>query len=266
MEIKKEWKKFTNELKNLILNNIEAFSYTNLKLHEVAYESYTAHYPAYIERNLDSYFQDFCEIYYNILLEETDFQKYAEYIGRTSKFYLFDKDICKLIKKLELNSDNEVIDRIACDMIYAYDNWTGNYLPLKNDSRNWNEEDWKNMEIVYTDGGQNGDGDVFSAVIADTWDRIVTYRYIENFKKNQVTYWDEYVDEIIESNEAWDIKANICVTLDYTENKIIFSLYMDINDEILQISERKFNKENYEDINNFKKLLNNDKVKEAFQL
>ncbi len=264
MEIKKEWEKFTNELKKMILENTGAFESMDLKLHDVSFAAYETHYPSYFERSLDSYFDEFCKMNFDFLTEESNLLEYVEYIGRTSKFYLFDRDICKFVQKLD--PESKLIDRIACDMIYNYDQWTANYLPLKNDSRNWNEEDWKNMEIIYTNGGHNGDGDVFSAVITDTWDRIVTYKYIENFKKNQITYWNEYIDETIAGNEAWDIKANICVTLDYTENKTIFRLYMDINDEILQISERKFNKENYEDINNFKKLLNDDKIKEAFNL
>ena len=41
---------------------------------------------------------------------------------------------------------------------------------------------------------------------------------------------------------------------------------MDINDEILQIGKKEFEKENYEGVNNFKKLLNDDKIKEAFNL
>ena len=264
MNIKKEWEKFTNELKKMILENTRAFESMDLKLHDVSFAAYETHYPSYFERHLDSYFDDFCKMNFDFLTEETNFLEYAEYIGRTSKFYLFDRDICKFVQKLD--PESKLIDRIACDMIYNYDQWTANYLPLKNDSRNWNEEDWKNMEIIYTNGGHNGDDNIFSAVITDTRDRINTYKYIENFKKNQITYWNEYIDETIAANEAWDIKANVYVISDYTENKAIFRLHMNINDEILQIGKKEFNKENYEDIDDFWKLLNDDKVKEAFQL
>lgn len=264
MNIRKEWENFTKELKKMILENIGAFESMDLKLHNVSFATYEAHYPSYFERNLNSYFDEFCRINFDLLTEETSFLEYAEYIRRTSKFYLFDKDICRFVQKLD--SDSKLIDWIACDMIYTYDHWTGNYLPLESDSRKWDEEDWKNMEIVYTDGEHNGDDNIFSAVIADTWDRIVTYKYIESFKENQVTYWNEYVNDIIENNDTWGIKANIYVVLDYTENKAIVRLYMDINDEILQIGKKEFNKENYEDIDNFKKLLNDDKIKEAFNL
>lgn len=267
MEIKKEWEKFTSELKNLILNNIEAFNYTDLKLHDISYETYTAHYPAYIERNLDNYFQGFCEIYYNMLLEETDFEKYAEYIGRTSKFYLFDKWICKLVEKLELNSDNEMIDRIACDMIYNYDNWTANYLPMVSNSRKWNEEDWENMETVFTNGGYAGDENVFTATLQDAYDRIQTYQYIKGFKENQVTIWRDYINNIIESNEGWNIEGNLYVVLDYTEKeKSIFYLQLNFGDDTLKIGKRVFDKKNYKEIEEFWKLLNDDKVKEAFNL
>lgn len=267
MEIRKEWEKFTNELKNLILDNIEAFNYTDLKLHDVSYEQYTAHYPAYFERNLDDYFQDFCEIYYIMLLEETDFEKYAKYIGRTSKFYLFDEDICKLVKKLKLNSDNEVIDRIACDMIYAYDNWTGNYLPLSNDSKKWNEDDWKDIETVFTSSGYTSDENIFTETLQNVYDRIRTYQYIKDFKENQVMIWRDYIDNVIESNEGWDIKSNLYVVSDYTEKeKVIFYLQLNFGEDTLKIKKRVFDKKNYNEINEFWKLLNDDKVKEAFNL
>lgn len=267
MEIKKEWKNFTNELKNLILDNIEAFNYTDLKLYDVANETYTAHYPAYIERNLDSYFQDFCEVCYNILLEETYFRKYAEYIGTTSKFYLFDKWICKLVEKLESNSDNEMIDRIACEMIYNYDNWTANYLPMVSNSRKWNEEDWENMETIFTSGGYAGDENVFTATFEDAYDRIRTYKYIENVKKNQVTMWRDYINTVIEGNEEWNIEGNLYVVSDYTEKeKDILYLQLDFGEDTLKIGKRVFDKKNYKEIEEFWKLLNDDKVKEAFQL
>lgn len=264
MNIRKEWENFTKELKKIILENVEAFKSMDLKLHDISFAVYEAHYPPYFERNLDSYFDEFCRINFDLLTEETNFSKYAEYVGKTSRFYLFDRDICRFVQKLDSNS--KLIDRIACDMIYTYDHCTENYLPLESDSRKWNEEDWKNMEIIYIEGGYNGDNNIFSAVIADTLDRIKTYKYIESFKKNQVAYWNEYIDEIIEQNEAWDIKANMYVVSDCTENKTIFRLHVNINDKILQIGTREFNKENYEDIDNFRKLLNDDKVKEAFNL
>lgn len=200
MEIKKEWEKFTSELKNLILDNIEAFSYTDLKLYDVSNEIYTAHYPSYIERNLGSYFQDFCGIYYNMLLEETDFQKYVNSIETTSKFYLFNQEVCQFMSKLKRDPEIKLeksIDQIACDLIYSYDSWTGNYLPLSNDSKKWDEDDWKNMETVFTSGGYAGDEDVFTATLQDVYDRIQTYKYIENVKKNQVTMWRDYINTII---------------------------------------------------------------------
>lgn len=72
---------------------------------------------------------------------------------------------------------------------------------------------------------------------------------------------------IIESNEVWNIEGNLYVVSDYTEKeKAIFYLQLSFGDDSLKIGKRIFDKKNYNEIEEFWKLLNDDKVKEAFNL
>lgn len=178
----------------------------NLKLYDIAYDSTTSSYPAVIEKNYDQYFQKFCDQEYDRLCDETDFQNQKIQVGRTSSFYLFDREYGKVVELLKRNPINIDYLELLCNALIAdllEDNRLmiieHGYLPSWR--AKWDKEDCEAWEYAMCD-------------IFATWEnvfksRLETYKYIMDFKKHQLDYWNDFLEDELKNLTSWTIKKRI---------------------------------------------------------
>lgn len=166
--------------------------YYDLKLHEIAVES--------DQEDFDKYFDDFCEINY---LDFEDFMDSHDVVtcqvGRTSSFTLTTKYLNDIDDDDEFKYFVETLAQKVCsDPDVSYE------LAEINDALlDHIEESIANDTLTEEDVDE--DVDDLLAAIPDVEDSIKDLKavdeYITNFKANQLSYWNDYVDMRKEDEE-----------------------------------------------------------------
>lgn len=167
----------------------------NLKLYDIAFNAN--------DNDYESYFYDFCVDNYEQFKEvEKSFYTKREYIGRTSSFYIVSNGGCigscyngkdysnlsNLDKKIMV-IDEYLTSRIS-GMINIYDDMSVFDADIRYISEY--DEDSQIIEEIIEDMKQY--------LLSDLEEINNTYKYIANFKENQVEYWNEYI-ECLKSEE-----------------------------------------------------------------
>lgn len=166
--------------------------YYDLKLHEIAVES--------DKEDFDKYFDDFCEINY---LDFEDFLSFHDVVtcqvGRTSSFALTTKYLNDIDDDDEFKYFVETLAQKVCsDPDVSYE------LAEVNDALlDHIEESIANDTLTEEDVDE--DVEDLLAAIPDIEESIKDLKavddYITNFKANQLSYWNDYVDMRKEDEE-----------------------------------------------------------------
>ena len=167
-----------NKIKEVELNYIGLD--TNVKLYEVAYN---------LKEDENEKFNEFCR------QELENFEEYLKenycsihYIGRTSSFQIDCNTILNgngnLLYMLGKNNEEKITYIVEC-FEHEYD-W---------DMDNSDEEAVE--EIETHEKMFNRDLNEFINSLKQI---VEAYKYIENFKDNQMKYWNEYINEIYEED------------------------------------------------------------------
>lgn len=161
----------------------------NLKLYDIAFNANNNDYEAY--------FYDFCVDNYEQFEEvEKAFCTKREYIGRTSSFYIVSDGGCigscyngedysnlnNLDKKIMII--NEYLTSRISGMINIHDDMSVFDADIRYISEY--DEDGQIIEEIIEDMKQY--------LLSDLEEINNTYKYIANFKENQVKYWNEYIE------------------------------------------------------------------------
>lgn len=211
-------------IRDYVTEHDAAFADMNLKLHNAIYYQCTdmeKDFPLCFadneKRYEDSYFYQFCEATYDQFTdwcaeEGIDFNKMCHHIGRTSSFYLYDKEIVQR-ERWNVRCDwtmYNCFNELGYTNYYQMVEFTkeGNIdeeETLKFDEDYWTESEWIDeikpairyiIEEMYDD---------FVKEVADI---IKVYEYIKDTKDNQVEYFKEwlqfYEDELAEEKRKAD--------------------------------------------------------------
>lgn len=167
-----------NKIKEVELNYIGLD--TNVKLYEVAYN---------LKEDENEKFDEFCR------QELENFEEYLKenycsihYIGRTSSFQIDCNTILNgngnLLYMLGKNNEEKITYIVEC-FEHEYD-WD-----MDNSDEEAVEEIETHEEMFNRD---------LNEFINSLKQIVEAYKYIENFKDNQMKYWNEYINEIYEED------------------------------------------------------------------
>jgi hypothetical protein len=187
-ETLKQAKQELNKIFDYIKENNDALTgYTDLKLHDASFYCYRDmqnDFPlcyATYSHNDDfyDYFYRFCESSFDQFTEDLnekriDFEKTIDRIGHTSKFYCY-------------AGHDENAETMINDFIYSE---YGDEYEIKNGAFSFSHY-YGVSEII--NGLEYFVKNAFNDFKAKTADAITIYKYIEDFKQNQIEYFKEYL-------------------------------------------------------------------------
>lgn len=233
---------------NYIKENIEMFESMNLKLHHAVtldLEKFPLCKKLQEKSNSFSLFDDFCEINYNIVIEDLkenhniDFQEMRNHIGRTSSFYLYDfyatyngkLQIYEMIynfynRYIDCNDfqDLTINDNLQLEIEFQTYDIENNY--------SYDEEDMEEISISLDYFIE----DFYNDFINHCKDIEIVYNEIKSFKDNQVEHFEDYLqnfeEELQEQIPINTITIIVCSNKEYNFT-IVDSLYsMELNTQI----------------------------------
>ena len=179
----------------LLLDNEDKWQNTlDLKLHEAAYASIDFDYnnaTVTFSNNIQSqWFYQFCETEYEAFVEDLhdyfniDFDKLRDNVGRTSKFYLGKLHASMLTDTLAEASDTYMFGGIEVkiiDELFSVD--------VDGSAENFEDfEDFVNALLDFADH-------IYEEVEESLKPIITVYKYIEEFKANQVENFRDFVQD-----------------------------------------------------------------------
>ena len=196
-EYKPQIEKLNRQFKKL-QKHTKKLNYTDLKLHDVSY---------YVgdDEKLLKHFDNFCECeydYFQYWLEENMLQ--TEYIGRTSsfKFYggyaesnFYDFDI------YDMKDDNNIFDTLGygleseLETLFNSDDFYQAYYNLENDCHMslTDEYDLDDLETELENSIEELE-EYLQAYYKEIKAIKRAYKWLENYKANQVEYFKDYVE------------------------------------------------------------------------
>lgn len=222
-----EANKVLKKLKDYIEEHNDMFGYMDLKLHDVSFYCYKDlenDFPLVAERGGDNIFYDFCEEEYDNFTncwcdwEGIDFEKMRRFLGRTSKFYLTEWD------------NDDTVDTIIQNIVDKYAVWYSNIF-IGVDCKYYLDEN-----CIIDDDAKEDIEEELDFIINDLWkdfhsdieDVEKVYKYITDFKENQVEYFKEwlqnlndYFEEEVEAEKKHE--ADVKETLEKLQNKYSIS-------------------------------------------
>ena len=176
--------------------------YTDLKLHDISYHGVDIEIDGFkitaSDTEFENLFQWFCEFEYDTFLEDMQervdgFEEFIERIGRTSKFY---------IGGTHLDGSTEEWLRVIAYICNDYnlsnicENVEGDKITIDVDE-----------SLEYFEDVEEFVGECLALVeslridVKEWIDNVnYMYDYIEDFKKNQCEYFEEYVKDYIRDN------------------------------------------------------------------
>ena len=192
-EYKPQIEKLNKQFKKL-QKHTQDLSYTNLKLHDIAF------YVGDDERLL-SHFENFCHFeyeFFNEWLKENMLK--TEYIGRTSSFYFHGKNIYDF-DIYDMKNDNNIFDTLAYGIesetvaLFNSDSLEHFYYDLEN-YLHYNLQDSEDLENLddELDSTLYEIEEYLIEYYREIKDIRKAYRWLENYKKYQVEYFKDYVE------------------------------------------------------------------------
>lgn len=192
-EYKPQIEKLNKQFKKL-QEHTQDLSYTDLKLHDVAY------YIGDDEKSLNV-FEDFCQFQYDMFLEwldENDLN--TEYIGRTSSFYfhgqnIYDFDI------YDMKEDNNIFDTLG----YGLESELGTLFNSESMYKAFYDfENYYQYDLLDSDDLDDLEIELENA-IEELQEHLIAYykeikavkrayKWLEDYKKHQVENFKDYVE------------------------------------------------------------------------
>ena len=197
-------------IKDYITENEGMFDSMDLKLHDASFYEYRdmeKDFPLCFADNEgryeDSYFYRFCEATYDQLTdwcaeEKIDFNKMCHHIGRTSLFYLYDKEIVQ-IENGRINwswTMYNIFNELGYSNYYQL-------LEFDDDGNVDEEESFKCNEDYYTREEWVEElkpallyivDEMYNDFMKEIEDVKKVYEYIKDTKDNQVEYFKEFLE------------------------------------------------------------------------
>ena len=180
-------------LSNELIKNVGMT--TNLKLHDIAFNANTDDY--------NNHFEIFCMNNYDLFEEiEGENNTKREYVGNTSAFYIVSDGYSGIGDYYYMSDYNNVSDfrkKIMLINEFLYSNC--NYITLDDEMSEFDDnirglyDNCTDTEII-----EYITQEIKNTLIDDLKDINKTYDYIENFKANQLEYWNEEVSYWNEEN------------------------------------------------------------------
>ena len=180
-------------LSNELIKNVGMT--TNLKLHDIAFNANTDDY--------NNHFEIFCMNNYDLFEEiEGENNTKREYVGNTSAFYIVSDGYSGIGDYYYMSDYNNVSDfrkKIMLINEFLYSNC--NYITLYDEMSEFDDnirglyDNCTDTEII-----EYITQEIKNTLIDDLKDINKTYDYIENFKANQLEYWNEEVSYWNEEN------------------------------------------------------------------
>ena len=180
-------------LSNELIKNVGMT--TNLKLHDIAFNANTDDY--------NNHFEIFCMNNYDLFEEiEGENNTKREYVGNTSAFYIVSDGYSGMGDYYYMSDYNNVSDfrkKIMLINEFLYSNC--NYITLYDEMSEFDDnirglyDNCTDTEII-----EYITQEIKNTLIDDLKDINKTYDYIENFKANQLEYWNEEVSYWNEEN------------------------------------------------------------------
>lgn len=178
--------------------NINAFNYMDLKLHDVSYYCYSQFEKDFpmLDSEMD-YFNMFCEDQYMFFKEDLseslgiDFGKMIYQLGRTSSFYLHDRNMID-IERNSIDIKNTISN-------FMYENYGSSYIEsytLESGLIDVNNDIYLTEEYI-EDFEQELDyiiNNLYDDVMYYCSDIVMVYDRIKDFKDNQVEIFKEFLE------------------------------------------------------------------------
>ena len=180
-------------LSNELIKNVGMT--TNLKLHDIAFNANTDDY--------NNHFEIFCMNNYDLFEEiEGENNTKREYVGNTSAFYIVSDGYSGIGDYYYMSDYNNVSDfrkKIMLINEFLYNNC--NYITLDDEMSEFDD----NIRDLYDNCNDTEiieyiTQEIKNTLIDDLKDINKTYDYINNFKANQLEYWNEEVSYWNEEN------------------------------------------------------------------
>ena len=192
-EYKLQIEKLNKQFKKL-QKHTQDLNYTNLKLHDIAF------YVSDDERLLN-HFENFCHFeyeFFNEWLKENMLE--TEYIGHTSSFYFHGKNIYDF-DIYDMKNDNNIFDTLAygieseTETLFNSDSLEHFYYDLEN-YLHYNLQDSEDLENLddELDSTLYEIEEYLIEYYREIKDIRKAYRWLENYKKYQVEYFKDYVE------------------------------------------------------------------------
>lgn len=167
--------------------------YYDLKLHEIAVES--------DEEDFDKYFDDFCEISYqefrDLVIEYYGIE--TEQVGRTSSFTM----TTSFLKDVDCDDEFKYFVETLAQKVCSSPDVSYELAEVNDELLDHIEESI--AEGFFTEEDVDNDLEEILDSIPDVEDSIkklaATDEYINKFKANQLSYWNDYVDMRKEDEE-----------------------------------------------------------------
>lgn len=192
-EYKPQIEKLNRQFKKL-QKHTKDLNYTDLKLYDVAF------YVGDDERLLN-HFENFCHFeyeFFNEWLKENMFK--TEYIGRTSSFYFYGKNIYDF-DIYDMKNDNNIFDTLAygieseAEALFNSDSLEHFYYDLEN-YLHYNLQDSEDLENLddELDSTLYEIEEYLIEYYREIKDIREAYKWLENYKKYQVDNFKDYVE------------------------------------------------------------------------
>lgn len=205
------------KVKDYVVKNSDALDYMNLKLHDAQSYKWSKDaeekFPLLFNTDeLDDLFDAFCEDSYDIFIEDLmechgiDFKSMKNQLGRTSSFYLHDRDLFYRGTNCNRGDFDNYIGQIMNEF-YGYNIGIEDFM---NDNETINSDKlMNNKEVDKSIIDEELDyiiNDMYNDIEKYLNDIITVYEIIKNFKANQVEYFKEFLEYYEEELQEEDLQ------------------------------------------------------------
>lgn len=194
-------------IKGYIQENEDMFNIMDLKLYDAFYyecDKMKDDYPSLCNNEMDSYFNRFCESTYNQFLEwcteeYINFDKMSHYVGRTSKFYLYETEFVQRDNHNEINwqwTMQNIVDEVGYSLCYSLFDFDKDGNINRESLLDDNESFYTKEELIeeIKPALQYISDSLYDDFMVQLEDTKKVYDYIKDIKDNQVEYFKDYLD------------------------------------------------------------------------
>ena len=233
-----------NKVKDFIKKNEDAFDMMDLKLHDAAFFDDFDAYPA-IKKAIENHFYqgdtpyyDFADQSYDQFTEwcaedGLDFRKMYNQVGRTSKFYLHDRNLIDATAN-GINYENTIYNLVN------HFGWPDSFEDTKDGllDRAWADENWDDDGNIENNVEYIASGEFYQDVEKACSDILKVYKYIKDFKDDQVSIykdWLENENEWLEDSHPELAEESRSLTVEDTEDGAYYRVVYGYQNDIVKL-------------------------------